>query len=152
MTRILYPVGRLSLLLFVGLLVWGCAGIRPPRHAIYKERVLLTTAYSNDKKSTNWKRNWLLQPVYASGPNKGKRKKVGITASGTKARHGTIAADTRIYPFGTVMKIPGYGYGRVEDRGSAIKGNHIDLWFKRRKDALRWGRKRVKVKIWIPKR
>jgi 3D (Asp-Asp-Asp) domain-containing protein len=75
---------------------------------------------------------------------------VGITASGTKARPGTIAADPSLYPFGTVMKIPGYGYGRVEDRGGAIRGRHIDLYFKSRKEALRWGRQTKEVRIWIP--
>jgi len=74
-----------------------------------------------------------------------------MTASGKKARVGTIAADTSLYPFGTVMHVPGYGYARVEDRGGAIKGQHIDLFFKSHKDALRWGKKKKKVKIWIPK-
>ncbi len=129
----------------------GCAGIRPPRNSERLTRTLLVTGYSHDKESTGWKRNIFLQPVYAYGPNKGKRKQVGVTASGTKARHGTIAADTRLYPFGTVMYVPDYGYGRVEDRGGAIKGHHIDLYFKRRGDALEWGRQKKEVKIWIPR-
>jgi 3D (Asp-Asp-Asp) domain-containing protein len=82
---------------------------------------------------------------------KGKRKKVGYTASGTKARHGTIAADTSIYPFGTVMEVPGYGMGRVEDRGSAIRGNRIDLFFKKHRDAEDWGIRKKRVRIWIPR-
>lgn len=61
---------------------------------------------------------------------------------------GTIAADTRYYPFGTRMKIPGYGWGVVNDRGGAIKGpERLDLYFDSHKDALRWGRRRVKVRI-----
>jgi 3D (Asp-Asp-Asp) domain-containing protein len=87
-------------------------------------------------------------PVYSSGPSKGKRKKVGITASGTRARRGTIAADTSRYPFGTVMYIDGYGYGRVEDRGGSIKGDRIDLFFPSHRSALEWGRQTIKVKIW----
>ncbi len=84
----------------------------------------------------------------ASGPNKGKRKKVGVTSSGTKASKGTIAADTRYYPYGTVMKIPGYGKGVVEDKGSAIKGpSRIDVYFSSRKKALKWGKQSLKVKI-----
>jgi 3D (Asp-Asp-Asp) domain-containing protein len=86
----------------------------------------------------------------ASGPNKGKRKKVGITANGTKAKVGTIAADTARYPFGTVMSVPGYGYGRVQDRGGAITGNHIDLFFRSHRAAVAWGRKTLRVKVWIP--
>jgi 3D (Asp-Asp-Asp) domain-containing protein len=61
---------------------------------------------------------------------------------------GTIAADTVHYPFGTIMDIPGYGRGIVQDRGSAIKGpNRIDLFFNSHQTALKWGRKTIPVKI-----
>jgi len=64
---------------------------------------------------------------------------------------GTIAADTRYYPFGTEMYVPGYGWGRVEDRGGAIKGpNRIDLYFDSHGDALQWGRRKVRVEIYKP--
>jgi len=63
-------------------------------------------------------------------------------------RDGTIAADTKYYPFGTRMYVPGYGWGRVEDRGSAIKGaGRIDLFFDSHSQALEWGRKTIKVEI-----
>jgi 3D (Asp-Asp-Asp) domain-containing protein len=106
------------------------------------------TGYCPCKKCCNWKRSWLLRPVVASGSSKGARKKVGVTAAGTKAKPGTIAADTSVYPMGTVMYVPGYGYGRVEDRGGAIKGEKIDLYFKKHKDALTWGRQKVNVQVW----
>lgn len=111
------------------------------------------TGYCKCKKCCGWKRSWwrLGMPVYASGPSKGKHKKVGVTASGTKAQLGTIAADTSRYPMGTIMEIPGYGRGRVEDRGGAIRGDHIDLYFKSHKDALRWGNKTVTVTVWLPR-
>jgi 3D (Asp-Asp-Asp) domain-containing protein len=61
---------------------------------------------------------------------------------------GTIAADTGYYPFGTIMLIPGYGKGIVEDRGSAIQGpDRIDLFYDSHDDALAWGRRRVPVSI-----
>ncbi|MBM9521032.1 3D domain-containing protein [Desulforhopalus vacuolatus] len=64
---------------------------------------------------------------------------------------GTIAADTRYFPFGTRMFVPGYGWGTVEDRGGAIKGpNRIDLYFSSHSDALDWGRRRVNVKVYPP--
>ncbi len=64
---------------------------------------------------------------------------------------GTIAADTKYYPFGTRMYIPGYGWGVVEDRGSAIKGpDRIDLFFHSHDEALQWGRKKVRVTIELP--
>lgn len=66
-------------------------------------------------------------------------------------RHGTIAADTNFYPFGTCMYIPGYGWGEVEDRGGAIVGpDKIDLYHARHADALRWGRRKLQVKIILP--
>ncbi|NDY41676.1 hypothetical protein G3N55_02255 [Dissulfurirhabdus thermomarina] len=64
------------------------------------------------------------------------------------ARDGTIAADTRYYPFGTRMYVPGYGWGVVQDRGSAIRGpDRIDLYFRSHRRALAWGRRRVVVEI-----
>ncbi len=64
---------------------------------------------------------------------------------------GTIAADTKYYPFGTRMHIPGYGWGVVEDRGGAIKGpTHIDLYFNSHSAALEWGRRKLPVTIEIP--
>ena len=111
---------------------------------------MTVTAYCDCKVCTGWERNWRFTPVFASGPNKGERKTVGVTATGTKARRGTIAADTSRYPFGTRMKVPGYGKGTVEDVGSAIKGEHIDLFFKDHKDAERWGVRKLKVTVWVP--
>jgi 3D (Asp-Asp-Asp) domain-containing protein len=87
--------------------------------------------------------------VYASGNARGERKKIGLTASGEKARPGTIAAD-RQYPFGTRMDIPGYGQGIVQDRGGAIQGDRIDLFFKKHKDALQWGKQTIRVRVWLP--
>jgi 3D (Asp-Asp-Asp) domain-containing protein len=139
-------------ILLVGMaFVSGCARFRPPRGVRPQAATLLTTGYCRCGKCCSWKRNWLLRPVYASGPLKGKLKKVGVTASGTKARKGTIAADTRKFPFGTIMYIEGYGYGRVEDRGGAIKGNHIDLYFRTHQQALEWGKQTKRVKVWLPK-
>jgi len=66
-------------------------------------------------------------------------------------RDGTIAADTRYYPFGTRMFVPGYGWGVVEDRGGAIKGpRRLDLFHQHHRDALRWGRKDRVVTIYKP--
>jgi 3D (Asp-Asp-Asp) domain-containing protein len=141
----------ISLLIFVmGLsLLNGCCLF--PKERGYKREVrkMLVTAYDAGKKSCGWKRKYgcIGPPVYAYGPLKGKRKLVGITADGTKAKKGTIAADIRKYPFGTKMYVPGYGWGEVHDVGSAIKGDHIDVFFPSNKDALKWGRKYLKVII-----
>lgn len=139
---------RFGFLYFVFVLLAGCSTVpRGPSRTVWIE----TTGYCDCGTCCGWTRSWIppFRPVYSSGPLKGQPKKVGMTASGTKARKGTIAADTRCYPFGTVMRIPGYGMGRVEDRGGAINGPaRIDLFFKSHKEALQWGRKRLRVTVW----
>ena len=146
------PCGLRLLLLgaMCAALLFGCRHIRPPRGRQPVARALLATAYCACGECCGWRRTWYGKPVYASGRLKGKRKRVGVTASGTMARPGCIAADTRFYPFGTVMYIPGYGYGVVEDRGGKIKGHHVDLFFKRHRDAVKWGRRKVAANVWLP--
>ena len=139
----------------------GCASfryarwssIRPPDTPQHTATVT-ATAYCPCGACCNWERSWLRlgKPVIASGPNEGKPKAVGVTASGAPAKRGTIAADTRVYPFGTVMQIPGYGYGVVEDRGGDIKGQTIDLFYPTHDEALDWGRVKVTIKYWLPER
>jgi 3D (Asp-Asp-Asp) domain-containing protein len=143
------PTRALVLLCVIG----GLCGCYSAKTAGMRRQVvpMEVTAYCACKECCDWKRKWgccLLPRVYASGPNKGKRKKVGITADGSKAEKGTIAADTRLYPFGTVMRVPGYGWGVVHDRGRAIRGKHIDVFFKSHEDALRWGRQHLKVEVY----
>ena len=63
-------------------------------------------------------------------------------------RDGSVAADTNYHPFGTRLYVPGYGYGVVEDRGSAIKGpRRLDLYFDSHDEAMRWGRRKVDVSM-----
>ena len=64
------------------------------------------------------------------------------------ARPGTVAADTRYYPFGTRLHVPGYGEGVVEDRGGAIKGpRRLDVYYDSHRRARQWGRRSVVVEI-----
>ena len=75
----------------------------------------------------------------------------GITYSGVKVKrdvYSTIAADPDVFPLGTILYIPGYGYGVVADTGSKIKGNKIDLYFETVEDVYKqWGKKKVKVYV-----
>jgi len=68
------------------------------------------------------------------------------------ALDGTIAADTDHHPFGTRMHVPDYGWGVVEDRGGAVKGPaRIDVYYRERGAALRFGRRRgVAVEVQPP--
>lgn len=73
----------------------------------------------------------------------------GITYSGVEVRrdlYSTIAADPDIFPIGTILFIPGYGYGVVADTGAAIEGYRLDLYYKTVEDVYReWGKKHLKV-------
>lgn len=54
---------------------------------------------------------------------------MGITASMTETKWGVVACDAR-YPFGTQFIIEDMGTVFVcEDRGPAITGHRLDLWF-----------------------
>ena len=69
----------------------------------------------------------------------------GITAAGTKVRHGVCAADWSVFPKGSVFEIPGYGRCRVEDTGNGVKGEHLDLYFPTAHTARQWGVKYMRV-------
>ena len=71
----------------------------------------------------------------------------GLTASGTKAQLGTMAADPSIFPFGTQLNVPGYGDGVVEDTGAHVKGYRIDVWFPTHAEAQAWGRREMFVSL-----
>jgi 3D (Asp-Asp-Asp) domain-containing protein len=133
------------------LLIGGCATLSPGEREQKREtRRMPVTAYDAGPKSTGWEYRFLdffFTPVYAYGPNKGKVKEVGVTSSGKKAKKGTIAADLRLYPYETRMYVPGYGWGEVQDTGSAIRGDRIDVFFPKEKDAIAWGRKYLDVTI-----
>lgn len=77
----------------------------------------------------------------------------GITASGHVIRpgEGFVAADKR-FPFGTLFLIPGYHGSSgviVLDRGGAIKGNRLDVFFDTHYKALQWGKQELNVTYWL---
>ena len=73
----------------------------------------------------------------------------GITASGRKARWGTVAVDRRLIKLGSRLRIKGFPKTifRAEDVGGAIKGKHIDLWFPSHRKALEFGRQKLVVEL-----
>ncbi|MGG6312463.1 3D domain-containing protein [Paenibacillus macerans] len=90
---------------------------------------------------------------YESTGKKPNHPQYGITYSGVKVRRdkntvSTIAADLKVFPIGTILYIPGYGYGVVADKGSAIRGHKIDLYFDTTKQVYKeWGKKEVEVQV-----
>ncbi|HEX8707792.1 MAG TPA: 3D domain-containing protein [Pyrinomonadaceae bacterium] len=76
--------------------------------------------------------------------------RAGRGASGMGVRSGTIAADPRVLPFGTRVRLdagPYSGEYLVTDSGSAIKGNKIDIWIPSYREACRFGRRKVKLTV-----
>lgn len=74
-------------------------------------------------------------------------KSTGKTASGTIATAGRTVAMPSSYSFGTKIEIQGMGTYIVEDRGGAIKGNRIDIFFSNHQKALDFGRRTVYLKV-----
>lgn len=69
------------------------------------------------------------------------------TATGKWPQRGTIAVDPKVIPLGSKLYIDGYGFGVAQDIGSAIKGEHLDLFMDSEKEALKWGSKTVRVYV-----
>lgn len=67
------------------------------------------------------------------------------TAYGDIAREGvTVAADPSVFPQGTEIVIDGHTY-TVQDKGGAVKGNCIDIYFENHEDARAWGVQYIEV-------
>ncbi|WP_077215428.1 3D domain-containing protein [Bacillus dakarensis] len=100
----------------------------------YQKKKVIATGYTAGYEST--------------GKNPG-HPEFGITYSGVKVTRdlfSTVAADLDVFPIGTILFIPGYGYGVVADKGGAIKGNKVDLYFETVEDVYsKWGKKELEV-------
>ena len=72
----------------------------------------------------------------------------GVTASGHKIQPGDkFVAASEEFPFSTIFDIPGYGKVECLDRGGAIKGSRLDLYFDDHQAARQWGVQVLNVKI-----
>lgn len=124
---------------------------------IINEKTMATIA-KNIEKNTNWS-SYQQITVTATGYTAGKEStgknpsdhSYGITYSGVGVKRdvfSTIAADLRVFPIGTILFIPGYGYGVVADKGAAVKGNHLDLYYHTVGDVFEhWGKKKLAVYV-----
>ncbi|RPF50312.1 3D domain-containing protein [Aquisalibacillus elongatus] len=102
----------------------------------YPVRTVVATGYTAGYESTGKTAD---HPLY------------GVTFSGLTVQRdvvSTIAADPNIFPLGTVMYVPDYGYGIVMDTGGAIKGNKIDLYYETVDEVYsEWGKKSTEVYV-----
>lgn len=84
----------------------------------------------------------------AYGPGRSDNGKWGnMTYLGGTVRKGVVAVDPGVIPLGSKVWVEGYGPAVAEDEGSSISGNHIDLAFNTRPEALEYGEKQVKVYV-----
>lgn len=102
----------------------------------YPKKTVIATGYTAGYESTGKNES---HPEY------------GITYSGVKVKrdlYSTVAADLSVFPIGTILFIPGYGYGVVADKGGAIKGDKVDLYYETVEDVFnKWGKKEIDVYI-----
>jgi 3D (Asp-Asp-Asp) domain-containing protein len=74
----------------------------------------------------------------------------GRTASGRPVSRGLIAADPRILPLGTRVRLDAGNFTGeyvVADTGGAVKGRRIDIWTPTAGEAMRFGRRAVKLTV-----
>jgi len=74
----------------------------------------------------------------------------GRTATGVAPATGMIAADPRVLPLGSRVRIEAGSYSGeyvVADTGGAVRGHRIDIWTPTSRDAMRFGRRAVKLTV-----
>ena len=57
----------------------------------------------------------------------------------------TVACDINVIPLNTYIEIEGYGMRKCQDTGSKIKNFRLDLYFSSHQEALKFGKKTLKV-------
>lgn len=74
----------------------------------------------------------------------------GRTASGKPVARGLIAADPRVLPIGTRVHVEAGAWSGeyiVADTGGAVRGRRIDIWTPTSGEAMRFGRRAVKLTV-----
>jgi len=74
----------------------------------------------------------------------------GRTASGRPVSRGLIAADPSVLPMGSRVRVEAgalSGEYLVADTGGGVKGRHIDIWTPTAGEAMRFGKRAVKLTV-----
>lgn len=74
----------------------------------------------------------------------------GRTASGLPVSKGVIAADPRVLPLGSRVRLEAGNYSGeylVADTGGLVRGRRIDIWTPSSREAMRFGRRTVKLTV-----
>ncbi|WP_291633565.1 3D domain-containing protein [Clostridium sp.] len=136
--------------------------VKAPTNKIIVQGTMTAVAYSRGDSSLVSEN---IVNIKSSSPSSGKTFTVkataycpvngvttSYTASGLKAVRNpngisTIAVDPSVIPFGTKLYVEGYGNAIAADKGSAVKGKYIDVFFNTNAEARNWGVKYIKVQI-----
>lgn len=90
---------------------------------------------------------YLEATAYYPGPNNFGGGVGPKTAIGLIAKHGVVAVDPFVIKLGSRVYVEGYGEATAGDTGGAIRGSRIDLCFDTYEEAMRFGRRTIKVYI-----
>jgi 3D (Asp-Asp-Asp) domain-containing protein len=74
----------------------------------------------------------------------------GRTATGQMVSKGIIAADPRFLPLGSRVRLEAGAYSGeyvVADTGSMVRGRRIDIWTPTSREAMRFGKRLVKLTV-----
>jgi 3D (Asp-Asp-Asp) domain-containing protein len=84
-------------------------------------------------------------------PDAGRKNPTFITKTGRPAAFGVVAVDPKVIPLNTLVFVEGYGFAIAADTGGAIKGKKIDVCIESYKEAIKWGRRDVRVHVFHEK-
>lgn len=109
---------------------------------------------NNIKKNTNIDGKWYIFDSKGNYVGKGKKYTSNAsaysggtqTASGEKARWGTIATDPKVIPMFSNVYVPYFDKTfRSNDTGGAIKGTKIDVFMNSSKECRQFGRRNIEI-------
>jgi 3D (Asp-Asp-Asp) domain-containing protein len=89
----------------------------------------------------------MVATAYDPSPESNSVDWAGITCLGWRTRYGIAAVDPKVIALKSLVYVDGYGLAWAGDIGGDIKGNRIDLCYNTTKEALNWGRRKVRVYV-----
>ena len=124
------------------------------RPAILIVVLLVVVALSLGAKRRRSKRMWLTVTAYCPCEICCDGHADGLTATGRNAWKPGVAVDPEYISLGSRLDIPLYGKRRgwwtlADDVGGMVKGDQIDVRFTSHREARKWGKKRLKVRVWF---
>ena len=106
----------------------------------YIKKVNSSTSVSTTTKSSGVKKTLTVKAYAYTGG--------GYTATGTKAKYGTLAVDPKVIPYGTKVYIKELDkVFTAEDCGGGIKGNKIDIYMFSHLACKNWGVRTITLEI-----